>query len=79
MNDRISLTGVLIISVIVVVCDCVLTFMLFTNKVPVENKELANVMFGGFNLALGMIIQYWIGTSRSSAAKDATIADMAKK
>lgn len=79
MNDRVSLLGVTVISVIVVIADVVLTLMLFTSKIPPENKELANIMFGGINLALGMIIQYWIGTSRSSAAKDGTIADLAKK
>lgn len=79
MPDRISLIGVVVVSVIVVFADCLLTFMLFSAKIPTENKELANIMFGGINLALGMVIQYWIGTTRSSAAKDVTIADMAKK
>lgn len=79
MPDRISLVGVVIVSVVVVFADCALTFMLFTQKIPPENKELANIMFGGINLALGMIIQYWIGTSRSSNAKDVTIADLARK
>lgn len=71
--------GVVSVSIVVVFTDCALTFMLFTSKIPPENKELANIRFGGINLTLGMIIQYWIGASRSSSAKNVTIADLAAK
>lgn len=78
MNDRIALLGVIVVSVFVVIADLAISIMLFFNQVPPENKEAASIMWGGINLALGMIIQYWIGTSRSSAAKDQTIATLTK-
>jgi hypothetical protein len=59
-----------------VIC-CALTLMvaaagycLFTIDIPVENKEIAYLLFGTLLAKWGDSIAYWVGTTRSSANKD---------
>jgi len=44
-------------------------YMLFTMDIPPENKNIANLLFGTLLAKWGDSIAYWVGTTRSSAAK----------
>jgi hypothetical protein len=44
-------------------------YMLFTLAIPEDNKTLANLLFGALLAKWGDSIAYWVGTTRSSAAK----------
>ena len=51
-------------------------YMLFTMDIPVDNKNIANLLFGTVLGQWGSSIAYWVGTTRSSAEK--TILSAAK-
>lgn len=45
-------------------------YLLFTLEIPLENKTIANMLFGALLAKWGDSIAYWVGTTRSSANKD---------
>lgn len=44
-------------------------YMLFTMDIPVDNKNIANLVFGTLLAKWGDSIAYWVGTTRSSSEK----------
>jgi hypothetical protein len=44
-------------------------YMLFTMDIPVDNKNIANLLFGTLLAKWGDSIAYWVGTTRSSSEK----------
>jgi len=53
---------------------CAMTYAVITMVIPSENKDMAVYIFGVVTGAWSSSIAYWIGTSRTSFAKDAIIA-----
>jgi len=44
-------------------------YMLFVMNIPVDNKQIANLLFGTLLAKWGDSIAYWVGTTRSSNEK----------
>lgn len=44
-------------------------YMLFMLNIPVDNKQIANLLFGTLLAKWGDSIAYWVGTTRSSSEK----------
>jgi hypothetical protein len=44
-------------------------YMLFTMDIPVDNKNIANLLFGTVLGQWGASIAYWVGTTRASSEK----------
>ena len=53
---------------------CAMTYAVVTMIIPPDNKDMAVYIFGVVTGAWSSSIAYWIGTSRTSFAKDAIIA-----
>ena len=45
-------------------------YMLFVMNIPVDNKQIANLLFGTLLAKWGDSIAYWVGTTRSSSEKN---------
>ena len=49
-------------------------------EIPAENRDLFNTFLGAIlGVGLGNVIQYWLGSSQSSAGKDHTIQALTKE
>jgi len=44
-------------------------YMLFVMDIPIDNKQIANLLFGTMLAKWGDSIAYWVGTTRGSADK----------
>lgn len=76
MNDW----GRVLVSIIVVVGFIgVLVLVLTTKLQGTATSEVLLVMLGALAAAFGQVVSYWVGSSASSSAKDATISTMATK
>lgn len=53
-------------------------WFLLTHIVPQEMRDIIMRMLGILDMALGMVLQYFFGSSANSRQKDATIRDMSK-
>ena len=72
--------GRIVVSVVVVIgFMCVLILILTTKMQGTATSEVQLVMLGALGAAFGQVVSYWVGSSASSSAKDATIQDMATK
>jgi hypothetical protein len=49
---------------------CLLTF-----KIPDSALALSNILLGSLSSMAGAVVQYWVGSSSGSRAKDGVIAD----
>ncbi len=45
-------------------------YMIMTTAIPEGNKEIAYMLFGQVTALWGASVNYWVGTTRSSAEKD---------
>lgn len=62
-----------VVSVLVVLMFGAMLAALAMHAVPDESRSLMEVMLGVLATAFGSVVQYWIGSSAGSHAKDATI------
>lgn len=76
-RDRISISGAVTISILVVGSFGVVCAALFFFKIPQEMKELAMLLLGILGAGFTTIVNYWTGSTSSSQKKDATIAETA--
>lgn len=77
-RDRISITGAVLISLIVVSMFGLVCFALFFLSIPQEMKELAMLLLGILGAGFTSVINYWMGSSSGSQKKDDTIAKAAE-
>ena len=68
--------GAPVVSVLVVGMFGAILVFLATRAVPADAKDLMNVMIGTLGASFGAVVQYWVGSSAGSQAKDATIHAM---
>lgn len=72
--------GRVLVSVIVVSGFMgILVLVISTKTQGNAPPEVMLVMLGALGAAFGQVVSFWVGSSSSSATKDATIQDMAKK
>lgn len=76
MTSRDSTPAWLTYSVIAV--WAIVQYMLFTQLVPAESRDLIARMLGTLDAALLAVMNFWFGSSRSSREKNETIANLAK-
>ena len=69
-----STLGRLVISAVVLAGFGMTVFALLTRAVPAENASLANVLLGTMSAMAVAVVNYWLGSSASSARKDQVIA-----
>lgn len=62
-----------VIDFIIVISTVLLGFALFAFEIPIQNKELAYMMFGAMLAHCGTIINYHRGSSNGSASKSELI------
>lgn len=77
-RDRISISGAVVISVIVVCGFAMVCGALFFLKIPQEMKEIAMLLLGILGAGFTTTVNYWMGSSSSSQKQAATIAETAK-
>ncbi|MEY2410617.1 MAG: hypothetical protein QOF48_3287 [Verrucomicrobiota bacterium] len=72
--------GRVLVSIIVVAGFLVIIVLVLTTKLQgTATSEVLLVLLGALAAAFGQVVSFWVGSSSSSATKDATIQDMAKK
>ena len=72
--------GRVMVSVIVVLGFILILILVLTTKLQGNaTSEVLLVMLGALAAAFGQVVSYWVGSSASSSAKDATISNMASK
>lgn len=67
--------GHVAISAVVLAAFGASIYALLTHAVPSENSALANVLLGTLAALSVAVVNFWLGSSASSARKDQTIAD----
>jgi len=76
----ISNWGRVIVSTIVVAGFIGVTVLYMTQKINgAAVPEILSILLGALATNFTAVVGYWIGSSASSSAKDATISDMAAK
>lgn len=70
--------GATIVSVMVVIGFYGMLYLRFSHPEIKEDQNLT-LMFGSMITAFGSVVQYWIGSSRSSATKDDAMQATAQK
>lgn len=70
MTNTIRTYGAIIVSIAAVVGCSVATVLVLVYPVPEASQALANVVIGGLLAGYGAVINYWLGSSSGSAAKD---------
>ena len=68
-----DIVGDILVAAVVIGFFSFLFVLAFVN-IPKENKDLLNMLLGAYIVNMGIIIQYRFGSSKSSVAKDETIA-----
>ena len=72
--------GRVVVSTVVTVGFMYVLILVITTKTQGNaSPEVVLVMLGALGAAFGQVVSYWVGSSSSSTAKDATIKDMAAK
>lgn len=69
--------GAAIVSVLVTVLTGVMGYLIFTGKVPAENRDLALLFAGNMLGNFGAVIAFWVGSSAGSVQKTDTSAQLA--
>ena len=64
----------IVISTIIVIGFLGLVFALLFRAVP--DSQLAMVLFGALTAAFGQVVNYWLGSSKGSADKNATVDEL---
>jgi len=70
MTNTIRTYGAIIVSIAAIVGCSLATVLVLVYPVPEASQALANVVMGGLLAAQGAVVQYWLGSSSGSAAKD---------
>ncbi len=72
--------GKVLVSVIVVTGFITVLILVLTTKMQGNaTSEVLLVMLGALAAGFQQVVSYWVGSSASSSAKDATISNMASK
>jgi hypothetical protein len=69
---------VMVISAALGLFACLLTLIVYRDKIPPEAVGIISVIAGQFGACLNSAFQFEFGSSRSSQVKDATIRDLTK-
>ncbi len=69
--------GAAIVSFIVVAAFAVVSWLVFNEAIPQQNREMALYLVGQLSGFVGTCIAYWVGSSAGSASKDQTIKKLA--
>jgi hypothetical protein len=64
---------------LIVAATVIMAFALFMLKIPVENKEIAYMVFGSLVTMSGTVLNFHRGSSAKSQGKDDTIRSLATK
>jgi fatty-acid desaturase len=75
INDK---DNAVVLDLIIVGATILVGLMLFYFKIPPENKDIANILFGSLVTLCGTIINYHRGSSHGSKVKNDIITDMKK-
>ena len=72
--------GRVVVSAVVVVGFILVTLMYMTQKLNGTTvPEILSILLGALATNFTAVVGYWIGSSSSSSAKDATIKDMVER
>lgn len=72
--------GRVLVSIIVVAGFLTVVVLVLTTKMQGNaTSEVLLVLLGALSAAFGQVTSYWVGSSASSSAKDATISTMVNK
>lgn len=63
--------GSVIVSVIVLLSFGATLWAILTHAIPAGSDAIANVVVGAESAFAGAVVNYWLGSSAGSAAKDA--------
>ena len=65
--------GAVVISTIITVSFALMLYVVLTRAIPTDALAIANVLLGTLAAAQAQVVNYWLGSSRSSEIKNATI------
>ena len=68
--------AIFILSLIVVGAFFAGSFKILFDPLPIKDREIFDLVYGSVNVLTGIVMNYWFGTSRSSADKDKTIVTL---
>ena len=71
MTDNVRLYGGVVVSLAVVIGFLGLVGIMFFVTIPTGSEPLANVLIGTLASMATCVVNYWLGSSAGSAAKDA--------
>lgn len=69
--------GAPIVSVLITTGFFVMLYLVIRKEIPEGSRELANILLGSLGASFGAVVSYWVGSSAGSAAKDATLRQVA--
>lgn len=58
------------LAIIIIVGVFILVGILITHEIPKENKDLLNIVVGGYVTLTTMVVSYFFGSSKGSADKN---------
>lgn len=68
------------VSLIVLSMLCAAMWLLAYVPIPEGNRDQFNMLLGALTgVGLGTVLGFWLGSSQSSASKDAAISDLARE
>lgn len=68
-----------VISTLVTVAFMGALWLIVTQEIPVNSREIAYILLGTLAAKWGDVVAYWVGSSSGSAAKDATLRQVVGK
>lgn len=69
MSEQAKEIFMMVLAFAVVACVLALAYLLMTQSVPAENRDMVNIALGAFISAFTTIIGYFFGSSKGSADK----------
>lgn len=69
--------GAAVVSFIVTAAFAVVSWLVFNEAIPQQNREMALYLVGQLSGFVGTCVAYWVGSNAQSAAKDHTIKKLA--
>jgi hypothetical protein len=76
MKWRVRDIAPIVVSFIVIGGFILVCSLLFIKIIPTESQQIAQVLFGGLVAMATTVVNYWMGSSSGSSAKDDTINQM---
>ena len=76
MRWRVRDIAPIVVSFIVIGGFILVCSLLFIKVIPTESQQIAQVLFGGLVAMATTVVNYWMGSSSGSLAKDDTINQM---